>query len=147
MKKYSFYGSETPSVYPIAEEFKGVKDQRGLYDLLWDIWCEKSCAPRLRGEWSEENRTLGQCSITSFLVQDIFGGKVFGVPLEGGGVHCYNVVVDGVRFDLTSEQFQGKPLVYEDRSEQFRAEHFSDKEKESRYEYLKSELLKKLANG
>ena len=144
MKEYSFYGAETPAVYPIAEAFKKIKDQRDLYDLLLEIWCEKSCAPRLRGEWSEQNKTVGQCSITSFLVQDIFGGKVFGVPLAGGGVHCYNLV-GGVRFDLTSEQFGGAPLVYDDALEQSRAEHFADKEKESRYEFLKSELLKALA--
>ena len=144
MKKYAFYGWDTPSVFPISKEFAGVKDQRDLYDLLSEIWCKETCAPRLRGEWSEENKTLGQCSITSFLVQDIFGGKVFGVPLAGGGAHCYNAV-NGVRFDLTSEQFHGEPLVYDDKFEQFRDAHFSDKEKEARYLLLKNELKKKLA--
>ena len=72
--EYKFYGADSPAVKPIASEFSAVKDQRHLYDLLSDIWCEYSCAPRLRPEWSEENRTLGQCSITAFLVQDIFGG-------------------------------------------------------------------------
>ena len=143
MKEYSFYGSDTPSVFPISKEFAGVKDQRDLYDLLSEIWCRETCAPRLRDEWSEGNKTLGQCSITSFLAQDIFGGEVFGVPLAGGGAHCYNVV-NGARFDLTSEQFKGEPLVYDDRFPQSRAEHFSDREKEARYLFLKSELRKKL---
>ena len=109
-----------------------------LYDDLKKYcWCADSCAERMRGDWSEENPTLGQCSITSFLVQDIYGGKVFGIPLAGGGVHCYNVV-NGMRFDLTSEQFGEKAaeLVYDDSLEQHREEHFLDPDKKRRYEVL-----------
>jgi len=58
----------------------------------------------MRDEWTKENITLGQCSITAFLAQDIFGGKVYGVPRPGGTFHCYNEV-DRHIFDLTSEQF------------------------------------------
>ena len=67
---YKFYGSDTPSVKPINPDFKNVKDQRHLYDLMSNIWCEYSCAPRYRKEWSKDNMTVGQCSITSFLIQD-----------------------------------------------------------------------------
>ena len=112
-----------------------------MYDLMTKVWCEYSCAPRYRGEWSKENMTLGQCSITSFLVQDIFGGKVYGVPLDEGGYHCYNVV-DGQVFDLTSEQFGDKKLAYTLENEQFREEHFKSEEKKARYEYIAAELKK-----
>ena len=140
---YKFYGSDTPSIKPINPDFTKVKDQRHLYDLLSDIWCEYSCAPRYRKDWSMENKTLGQCSISSFLIQDIFGGKVYGVPLKEGGFHCYNVV-DGIRFDLTSEQFGDEKLIYDDKYEQTREEHFASKEKYERYLYLKNTLLDKL---
>ena len=141
--KYKFYGSNTPSIKPVNPDFTKVKDQRHLYDLLSDIWCEYSCAPRYRKDWSKENKTLGQCSISSFLIQDIFGGKVYGVPLKEGGFHCYNVV-DGIRFDLTSEQFGDEKLIYDDKYEQTREEHFASKEKYERYLYLKNTLLYKL---
>lgn len=140
-KPYKFYGAETPDVLPITEEFAAVKNQRVLFDLLDGIWCEYSCAPRLRKEWSKKNKTLGQCSITSFLVQDIFGGKVYGVPLKNGGVHCFNDV-NGVVFDLTSEQFGEEKLVYTFDYPQTREEHFKDKDKLERYEYIKSQLIK-----
>lgn len=139
--KYRFYGAETPSVKPTAKEFEKIQDQRHLYDLLSSVWCKYTCAPRLREAWTEQNKTLGQCSITAFLVQDVFGGDVYGVPLEGGGVHCYNLV-NGVRFDLTSEQFGDEKLVYDDTHPQSRKEHFSDAEKFARYTYLKNSLLK-----
>ena len=156
MKEYRFYGADTPPVNPNAERaaesggrfdpsFAKIKDQRDLYSLLFDLWTERTCAPRLRGNWSEEDRTLGQCSITAFLVQDIFGGRVFGVPLPSGGVHCYNEV-SGVCFDLTSEQFKGEKLSYDRNFPQQREEHFADEDKKSRYELLRAGLLNKL-NG
>ena len=137
--EYKFYGHDTPDVLPINEKFKGVKNQRDLYDRLSKIWCEYTCAPRLRQKWSENNKTVGQCSITAFLVQDVFGGKVYGVPLEDGNYHCYNVVGESV-FDLTSEQFEGRKLEYRLENEQLREVHFAKEEKRLRYEYLKDKL-------
>ena len=139
--KYKFYGNETPDVSPINNEYPKIKNQRDLYDALSTIWCEYSCAPRMRKDWSKENMTLGQCSITSFLVQDIFGGKVYGVPLKEGGYHCYNVV-NGIKFDLTSEQFGDEKLIYDEKYEQSREEHFASEEKYQRYKYLCDELKK-----
>lgn len=131
---YHFYGWETADI----------RDARGLtprdyYDLLSEIWCADTCAPRMRSEWTPENRTYGQCSITSFLLQDIYGGKVLGVPLEDGNYHCFNVVGDCV-FDLTSEQFGDTKLDYENCPEQERSVHFAKEEKRLRYEKLKREL-------
>ena len=141
--EYKFYGHDTPDVLPINEKFKGVKNQRDLYDRLSKIWCEYTCAPRMRKDWSTDNKTLGQCSITAFLVREIFGGKVYGVPVGDGNFHCYNVV-GGVKFDLTSEQFGDKILDYSDKYEQSRESHFAKSEKRDRYEYLKNELIKSL---
>ena len=99
----------------------------------------------MQDEWSEDNKTLGQCSITAFLVQDIYGGKVYGILRPGGNYHCYNVV-DGHLFDLTSEQFgdEVKELVYENNPEQLREVHFAKEEKRLRYEYLKKRVKEAL---
>ncbi|MBR0462922.1 MAG: hypothetical protein IJJ23_00855 [Clostridia bacterium] len=132
---YHFYGWETANV----TDDQG-RTPRDIYDLLTHIWCEYTCAPRMRKDWSEANRTLGQCSVTAFLVQDLFGGKVYGVPLEDGNYHCFNVVGDCV-FDLTSEQFGDTVLNYENCPEQFREAHFAKEEKRQRYEYLKQKLM------
>ena len=140
---YRFFGAETPAVSPISEEFAAAGDQRRLYDLLSDIWCEYTCAPRLRPEWSSANKTLGQCSITAFLVQDIYGGEVYGIALPCGGYHCYNDV-GGVVFDLTSEQFGEEKLRFDCAHPQSRESHFADREKYERYLYLKEQLLQKL---
>ena len=142
--KYNFYGWQTAECPPIDKDFSKVKDPRELYDLVSKIWCAKTCAPRMRQNWTSENKTLGQCSITAFLAQDIFGGKVFGILREGGNYHCYNMVGDCV-FDLTSEQFDDEKLCYENNPEQFREVHFSKEEKRLRYDFLKTELMKKVS--
>lgn len=139
MAECSFWGCDNCDVKPVSHEYIGIESPADLYRALENIWCAKTCAPRMRSEWTEENKTLGQCSITSFLVQDIFGGKVYGVPLEGGGYHCYNAVGSAV-FDLTSEQFGDEKLVYALENEQLREQHFADEEKKARYEYLKEKL-------
>ena len=130
-----FHGWETANV----TDDQG-RTPRDIYDLLSNIWCEYTCAPRMRKDWSEANRTLGQCSIPAFLAQDLFGGKVYGVPLEDGNYHCFNVVGDCV-FDLTSEQFGDTVLNYENCPEQFREVHFAKEEKRQRYEYLRQRLM------
>ena len=98
---YKFYGWEHVDAPAVTNQYKNIKTPRDLYDALSAIWCADTCAPRMRGDWTLENKTLGQCSITAFLAQDIFGGRVYGILRPGGNYHCYNVIGDCV-FDLTS---------------------------------------------
>ena len=126
---FNFYGAEN-----VPEEI------RELYRDLEHAWCRETCGPRYRPQWSEDNRTLGQCTITSFLVQDLFGGKVYGIPLPEGGYHCFNKVGE-YTFDLTSEQFGNVKLDYTEDYEQLREEQLGDAGKRERYELLKK-LLK-----
>ena len=139
MNTYGFYGWENALVPAQNPEYPGITTPRDLYNALWHVWKKETCAPRMQPDWSEENRTLGQCSITAFLAQDIFGGQVFGAPLEDGNYHCYNKVGDCV-FDLTSEQFGDEKPDYSLRYEQTREEHFRKAEKKARYEALKKAL-------
>ncbi len=135
MKEYKFYGWETADIQDANN-----LTPRDYYDILRGIWCADTCAPRMRSRWSIHNPTLGQCSITAFLMQDLFGGRVFGVLRPDGNYHCFNVV-DGCTFDLTSEQFGEEALDYGSGREQFREVHFAKEEKRLRYEYLRARLL------
>ena len=139
MDTYGFAGWEGADVSPRISDYPGIWTPKDLYNALWTLWSADTCAPRMRQDWSEDNRTLGQCSVTAFLAQDLFGGKIYGIPLPEGGFHCYNVVGDCV-FDLTSEQFGGKKLSYTGNPEQLRYEHFRKEEKRQRYETLKARL-------
>ena len=145
MKNYRFYGHEHADATTSHPDYPGIHTPYDMYDALSELWCASTCAPRMRADWSPENKTYGQCSITSFLVQDLFGGKVYGIPLPEGGYHCYNVVGECL-FDLTSEQFGDVTLCYENNPEQFRSEHFADADKKARYELLKQSLLRYCAD-
>ena len=131
---YRFYGWERADI----------RDGRGLtprdyYDLLAGIWAADTCAPRMRQRWCPDNPTFGQCSITAFLMQDLYGGDVRGVARPDGTFHCFNDV-GGCVFDLTSEQFGGEALDYADCPVQRREAHFARAEKRERYELLKARL-------
>lgn len=139
MKAYQFYGWEQATVPAISGEYAGIQTPQMLYDALCRIWCAETCAPRLRAQWRAENPTWGQCSITAFLAQDIFGGAVYGVLRPQGNYHCYNVI-GGCVFDLTSEQFGDELLCYTGNPEQSRAVHFAKEEKRLRYELLRRKL-------
>ena len=144
--EYNFYGnSNVDNIINTSNIRPDIKNPKALYDALTGIWCRQTCAPRLQDSWSESNMTVGQCSITAFLCQDIFGGEVYGLK-SSSGIHCYNVI-DGVIFDLTSEQFEerAKDLVYDlsvdAKQDREMAHHFGKSEKRERYEYLKAKLL------
>lgn len=139
MDTYGFYGHETADVQARTNDYPGIVTPKDLYRALWRLWTRETCTARMRKDWTEENRTLGQCAITAFLAQDLFGGQVWGIPLRDGGVHCYNAV-DGCVFDLTSEQFGNQQLDYTLRYEQAREEHFAQPGKRGRYEALKEAL-------
>lgn len=145
VNNYKFWGCEKgdtvikTSANEEGADYYGIDTPIALYDALSQIWCADTCAPRMRHEWSEENKTLGQCSITAFLAQDIFGGEVYGILRPGGNYHCYNVI-GGCRFDLTSEQFGDEILDYDNNPKQSRLVHFSKEEKRDRYVYLKNAL-------
>ncbi|MBR0439178.1 MAG: hypothetical protein IJK27_00240 [Bacilli bacterium] len=141
MENLKFYGHDVKNIKPINDAYSFVISPQHLYELMTKVWDRFSCAPKYRNEWSKENMTLGQCSITAFLVQDIFGGEVRGVKLPDGGYHCFNVV-DGQKFDLTSEQFGDTELDYENCPEQKRVEHFASQEKFERYLYIRNRLFK-----
>ena len=137
---YRFYGWERADAPALNDDFPGIHTPSELYDALSRVWRAETCAPRMRKDWTPDNPTLGQCSVTAFLVQDIFGGTVYGMPLEDGNYHCFNVI-DGRAFDLTSEQFGDQKLDYDHCPEQFREVHFAKEEKRQRYLALRAALL------
>ena len=85
----------------------------------------------------QKNITCGQCSVSAFLIQDYFGGEVYGVDLKDGNYHCFNVI-NNIVFDLTNAQFGDVKLDYSLINPQSREVHFAKEEKYQRYLLLKS---------
>jgi hypothetical protein len=111
-----------------------------LKSYLIDSWKKETCASGLRDEWSEENPSLGQCAITSLIVNDYFGGKIMRC-MASTGSHYYNLI-DNELIDLTFEQFQGEIPQYEQGQERTREYLLGNEDTRNRYLLLKSNLEK-----
>ena len=116
-----------------------IKNPDELFSLFLTLWSKDTCAPRLKDKWNENDPTVGQCTITSFLIQDYFGGDVYGIKLDDGNYHCFNLI-DGVIMDFACEQFHNEKLIYTLEYPQDRNIHFNKKEKYKRYLMLKEKV-------
>ena len=102
-----------------------------LKGLLLKSWSKETCSPGLRDGWSEDNPSLGQCAITSLVVNDLFGGKIMRC-MASSGSHYYNMIDDEL-VDLTVEQFLGEIPLYEEGAERTREYLLSNEDTKNRY--------------
>lgn len=108
-KLYRFYGWEyADKIKPTAS--CGVETLGEFYFALLNAWTIETCSERFRDEWSQENPSVGQCTITAALVREYFGGEIMGLPLTDGGMHSFNRI-DGIIVDLACEQFGENALL------------------------------------
>ena len=86
-----------------------------LFGLLLDVWCRETAYPSCQHDYIHDNDpTYGQCAITAFLVNDMFGGTIHKIRVDGGETHYFNKI-NGHYIDLTSDQFElyDIPVCYE----------------------------------
>lgn len=93
-------------------------------------------------DWKPENPTMGHCAIVSILAQELFGGIIVRVSLEGTPYekfksHYLNVI-DGKEYDFTLDQFESNPYLNKERQEKNREDLLSNPNTKSRYEILKN---------
>lgn len=94
-------------------------------------WRKETCIPSLQQLWKEENPSLGQCAITSLVINDYVGGKIMRCMCSTGS-HYYNLI-NGDIVDLTSEQFGDEKPLYEEASERTREYLLSNDDTKRRY--------------
>ena len=111
---------------------------RKLKQLLEKSWDKDTCSPTLINTWSEDNPSIGQCAITSLIVNDFFGGKIMRC-MTSTGSHYYNLIDDEI-VDLTFEQFAGEKVNYEDGEERTREYLLSNDDTKNRYIKLNNNL-------
>ena len=80
------------------------KKYEPLHEALTKAWSWESCSVGAQPHWPGGNPAKGQCFPSALVVQDVFGGELWELPLGGGAIHYYNVI-DGSIVDLTAEQF------------------------------------------
>jgi hypothetical protein len=111
-----------------------------LKQLLIQSWDIETCSPGLRDKLTEEKPSLGQCAITTLIVNDFFGGKIMRC-MASSGIHYYNIIDDEL-VDLTVEQFLGEIPQYEHGEEITRDYLLSNEDTKKRYILLNNNLQK-----
>ncbi len=89
-----------------------------FYEKMLKSWDEQTCSPRFRGYFSPSLPTTGQCTITSVLAQEVFGGEIVSSKVPGTQiVHSFNII-DGNIVDFAISQFE-REGVFPDLSDNF----------------------------
>lgn len=94
-------------------------------------------SPETSSLWTADNPALGQCGVTAFLMQELFGGELLKTNVDGQW-HFYNHI-GGKSYDFTKSQF-AEPIQYDDLPAT-EAEIFKDNTYEQ-YENLKKAYLR-----
>ena len=111
-----------------------------LFELLLEVWCKETAYPGCQEEYDRYNNpALGQCAITSLIVNDIFGGTINKVKI-GDIIHYFNII-NGHYIDLTSSQFNSK-VDYSINEERTRERCLDNEDTLNRYNILKDLLYK-----
>ena len=85
-----------------------------LKNRLKRVCCKETCHPNCKDDWYPSNPFYGHCAVVTAIVNKRFGGDVVrGVIAESGLSHYWNRI-DGKDYDLTKEQFEGKPITLTD---------------------------------
>lgn len=101
-------------------------------------------------DWVREIPTMGHCAIVSILAQELFGGIIVRVSLEGTPYekfksHYLNVI-DGKEYDFTLNQFESNPYLNKERQEKSREDLLSHSNTQKRYEVLENRFNIELKN-
>lgn len=72
--------------------------EQKILSALFDSW-----SPQTAIQWRPDNPALGQCNVTSLLIEELFGGRILKTRYREG-FHFYNEI-DGYRYDFTASQF------------------------------------------
>jgi hypothetical protein len=68
-------------------------------------------------DWTPDNRSRGQCDVTSLVVHDIFGGDILAAEVFRNGerveAHMWNRLPGGMELDLTRDQFKNGEVIGE----------------------------------
>ena len=106
--------------------------------ILRKSWNRETCVPSMQNDWNSNNPSLGQCAITSLVVNDFMGGKIMRC-MASTGSHYYNLVNNEI-VDLTREQFGEEVPGYEEGEERTRQYLLSNEDTKNRYYMLLSNV-------
>ena len=107
--------------------------QKDIIRIIEMSFTKETCYSTLQDKWNIDNPSLGQCAVTSLVVNDFLGGKIMRCESETGS-HYYNLINNEI-IDLTSDQFNSMP-DYDTGEERTREYLLSNIDTKNRYKLL-----------
>jgi len=111
-----------------------------LEEAIRESWGKDTCYPAWQDRWSPDNPALGQCLVTSLVVQDYFKGELVYCKHND---HYWNLLTNGKRIDFTKEQFPPETVICID-DVHLREDLLENPKTKERYELLKKRVMEKL---
>lgn len=108
-----------------------------LEKSLLKSYSKDLCYEKVKEYWTEENKTLGMCTITALIVNDYFNGDIAKIKVDGIS-HYFNMINDNI-VDLTSSQFN-KKIDYKD-YKIINREDVLTEDTNNRYQKLKKKVI------
>ncbi len=105
-----------------------------LETILNLSWEKRTCYKELKEKWTYEKPYIGQSAVTSLVVNDLFGGYIMKVRVNGKK-HYYNVV-EGNIIDYTAKQYEDGLINYAEGKLAYRGRILQDYDTKSRYYIL-----------
>jgi hypothetical protein len=107
--------------------------------ILNNCWNIDTCYPKFKNIWSEKNKCLGQCAVTSLIVNDYLGGEIRKCYV-GDTSHYFNFINNEI-IDLTNEQFCTNNINYNNYITKSRKQILDNDNTRVRYEILNKRVL------
>ncbi len=105
-----------------------------LETILNLSWEKRTCYKDSKKKWTCDKPYIGQCAVTALVVNDLLGGDIMKVKVNGES-HYYNVV-DGDIIDYTRKQYEDGLINYTDGKLAYRGRILRDLDTKSRYYIL-----------
>ncbi len=143
--RLEYKGKEFGDTKRLVNGSSSIVTLNDLYNVLRESWSKETAYPSCQKDWNKEDPSYGQCAITAMLVNDMFGGSIHRIRVNGGGTHYFNKI-NGKYVDLTSEQFDlyNIPVDYENNEEMDRQYCGKNADTKKRYDLLVKKIQKNL---
>lgn len=140
-----YYGEEFGDTIQVKNSvYEEIKTLNDLFRILLKCWEKETAYPASQADYIKDNDpTYGQCAITAIIVNDIFGGTIHKIKIDGGGTHYFNKI-DGHYIDLTRDQFDlyNINVNYEQNEEVTKEQCLNNEDTLKRYNVLKEHIVK-----
>ncbi len=73
-----------------------------IQSIFEKVWGKDTAFFEVQDDWSNENKALGQCAVTSLMVFDLLGGKII---YDKPSFHLWNELPEGSRQDFSRIKF------------------------------------------